>query len=137
MSIVNLPTLTNTSLSILTTLFAIKRLWPKLFSGGLTVDANSMLIYSIPFESYGRAHQKRHRRLGKNFHFELTRLKNKDQKRKEEMFRPLNFTSAQLNVVLVLHLIQLAYLYYAIILFVQENPSNNQKVMKRRVELNS
>ena len=37
MSVVNLPTPTNTSLSILTTLFAMKSLYPKLYSGGLTV----------------------------------------------------------------------------------------------------
>ena len=36
MSTVNLATPTNTSLSILTTLFAIKSLQPKLYSRGLT-----------------------------------------------------------------------------------------------------
>ena len=37
MSTINLPTPINTPLSILTTLFAIKILQPKLYSGGLTV----------------------------------------------------------------------------------------------------
>ena len=35
MSTVNLPTPINTSLPILTTLFAIKSLWPKLYSGAV------------------------------------------------------------------------------------------------------